>query len=216
MSLTSPAIDDQTAEGGTALRVGQYIGRSWELFWRYPLVFFLGILVLQMISGLTNGILYGPVMCGIMYATLKAVRGSTPEFGDLFKGFDKFGQSLLAGLIVLLITVCSFALCLPGIFLTPFFVLVFAFIIDGDLPWDKAISASWNAAKNNYGKFLGFTILAGLFSLLGFLACCIGVWVTAPIASMAAAVLYADVTGTLDGAKAAPPAENPPPALGEA
>ena len=62
-----------------------------------------------------------------------------------------------------------------------------------------AIAASWQAARRDYGKFLGFTLLSGLFSLLGILVCCVGVWVTQPIAMMAAAVFYADVTGTLGG-----------------
>lgn len=187
------------------LRTGEYISKSWDLFWRYPVVFFLGIFVTNLIVGWTSGILYGPIMCGIMYATLKALRGDVPEFGDLFKGFDKFGQSLLAGIVVGLILIVSFVLCvLPGVFLAPFFILVFAYIIDQDLPWDKAIAASWAAAKANYGKFLGFSVLTWLFSVLGVLVCCVGAWVTGPIAMMAGAVLYADVTGTLDGPGALP------------
>ena len=133
-------------------------------------------------------------------STLKAVRGQVPEFGDLFRGFDRFVDSLLAGLIVSVILIAGTLLCcLPALFLATFFTLTYAFVIDRGLPWDKAISASWQAARRDYGKFLGFTLLSGLFAILGIFVCFVGIWVTQPIATMAAAVFYADVTGTLRG-----------------
>lgn len=182
------------------MTVGSYISRSWQLFWRYPVVFFLGGWVASLVASSFPLILLGPIMCGIMFATLKAQRGQIPEFGDLFRGFDRFADGLLAGLIVSVILGVGLVLCLlPALFLAPFFTLTYAFVIDRGLPWDKAISASWQAARANYGKFLGFTLLSFLFSLLGLLVCCVGILITQPIAIMAAAIFYADVTGTLGG-----------------
>lgn len=193
------------------MTVGSYISKSWQLFWRYPVVFFLGCFVANLVASSFPLILYGPVMCGIMFATLKALRGQVPEFGDLFRGFDRFVDSLLAGLIVSVIVGVGAILCiLPALFLAPFFTLTYAFVIDRGLPWDKAISASWQAARRDYGKFLGFTLLTGLFYLLGIVVCCVGILVTQPVATMAAAIFYADVTGTLhdSGLEPAPaPAE---------
>jgi len=114
--------------------VGAYISKCWQLFWRYPVVFFLGIFVANTVVSWTAGILYGPIMCGVMYATLKAVRGGVPEFGDLFRGFDRFGDSLLAGIIVALTLTVTVCLCLASVFLAPFFALTFAYIIDQGLP----------------------------------------------------------------------------------
>jgi hypothetical protein len=48
------------------------------------------------------GILLGPMMCGIYLAFFKTRRGQPIEFGDLFKGFDFFGDSLIATLLHLI------------------------------------------------------------------------------------------------------------------
>ncbi|MGE5528416.1 MAG: hypothetical protein ACM3X6_04650 [Patescibacteria group bacterium] len=192
------------------MTVGSYFGKAWDLLWRYPLVFILGVFLVNMISSAASGLLLGPVMCSIMFVTLKALRGTAPEFGDIFRGFDRFVDAFLAGLIVSLILGVSFILCfLPGLFLYPFFVLTYAFVIDGGLSWDKAISASWQTASRHYGKFLGFSVLSFLIGISGILVCCVGVLVTASIATMAGAVLYADMTGTLSAPAGAVPPPTP-------
>ena len=45
------------------------------------------------------GILMGPMMCGIYLALFQTRRGQLIEFGTLFKGFDYFGDSLIATLL---------------------------------------------------------------------------------------------------------------------
>lgn len=54
--------------------------------------FFLGSLV-------PFGIVLGPMMCGIYMALFRRRRGELVEFGLLFKGFDYFGESVVATLI---------------------------------------------------------------------------------------------------------------------
>jgi len=44
-------------------------------------------------------VLMGPMMCGLNLAFLKTRRGEPIEFGTLFKGFDYFGQALIAALL---------------------------------------------------------------------------------------------------------------------
>jgi uncharacterized membrane protein len=61
---------------------------------------FLGITVVGLlIGGAVPVILIGPMMCGIYLCLLQRIRGGKVEFGDLFKGFDYFGPSLIASLI---------------------------------------------------------------------------------------------------------------------
>jgi hypothetical protein len=62
---------------------------------------FVGMAAVGMLIGsvVPLGILLGPMMCGIYLALLKTRRGQPVEFGDLFKGFDYFGQSLIATMI---------------------------------------------------------------------------------------------------------------------
>lgn len=62
---------------------------------------FVGILAVGMIiaSVVPLGILMGPMMCGIYFTLFKQRRGQLIEFGDLFKGFDYFSESLIAALL---------------------------------------------------------------------------------------------------------------------
>lgn len=62
---------------------------------------FVGITVVGMLIGsaIPLGILLGPMMCGIYLSLLQKRRGSPVEFGNLFKGFDNFGQSVIATLL---------------------------------------------------------------------------------------------------------------------
>ena len=62
---------------------------------------FVGIVAVGMIiaSVVPLGILMGPMMCGVYLTLFKHRRGQRIEFGDLFKGFDYFGESLIAALL---------------------------------------------------------------------------------------------------------------------
>lgn len=66
---------------------------------QYWLFFGISAVGLLIASVVPLGILMGPMMCGIYLALLTARRGQPVEFGTLFKGFDYFGQSLIATLI---------------------------------------------------------------------------------------------------------------------
>jgi uncharacterized membrane protein len=50
-------------------------------------------------SAVPLGILMGPMMCGLYLAFFRKRRGLPIEFGTLFKGFDYFGQSVVAALL---------------------------------------------------------------------------------------------------------------------
>ena len=62
---------------------------------------FVGMAAVGMLisSAVPMGILMGPMMCGLNLAFFKQRRGEQVEFGDLFKGFDYFGPSLIASLL---------------------------------------------------------------------------------------------------------------------
>lgn len=64
---------------------------------------FLGMFVVALLiaSSVPLYILMGPMHCGLFYSLLRRKRGEPVEFADVFKGFDFFGQSLLATLIAM-------------------------------------------------------------------------------------------------------------------
>ncbi|HSB26822.1 MAG TPA: hypothetical protein VLE19_03155 [Pyrinomonadaceae bacterium] len=62
---------------------------------------FVGLCAVGMIIGsaVPFGILMGPMMCGLYLTFFRKRRGLPIEFGTLFKGFDYFGQSVIAALL---------------------------------------------------------------------------------------------------------------------
>jgi uncharacterized membrane protein len=85
---------------------------------------FVGMCLIAMLIGgaVPFGILLGPMMCGIYYTFLQKRRGRPIEFGNLFKGFDYFGQSLIATLIhvvpIVIIVVPAYIAFYVGFILT--------------------------------------------------------------------------------------------------
>jgi hypothetical protein len=85
---------------------------------------FVGMCLIGMLIGgaVPLGILLGPMMCGIYYTFFQKRRGRPIEFGNLFKGFDYFGQSLIATLIhvvpIVIIVVPAYIAFYVGFILT--------------------------------------------------------------------------------------------------
>ena len=86
---------------------------------------FVGIVAVGMIiaSLVPLGILMGPMMCGIYIALFKQRKGQPVEFGDLFKGFDSFADSLIVTLIQM---VPAFLIIIPTYVM--FYISMFAMI----------------------------------------------------------------------------------------
>src|SRR5215210_1021585 len=76
------------------------IKAGWQLI-RSRYWLFVGITLVGMLIGsaVPFGILLGPMMCGIYIALFQARRGQPVEFALLFKGFDFFGDSVVAALL---------------------------------------------------------------------------------------------------------------------
>jgi hypothetical protein len=76
------------------------IKAGWNLI-RSQYWLFVGMTVVGVLIGsvVPLGILMGPMMCGIYLALLQTRRGQPIEFGILFKGFDYFGDAVIATLL---------------------------------------------------------------------------------------------------------------------
>lgn len=81
----------------------QCIKAGWELIKdRYWLFVGMTIVAVLIAGAVPFWILMGPMMCGLNLALFKQRRRLPVEFGDLFKGFDYFGQSFIATLLYVL------------------------------------------------------------------------------------------------------------------
>ena len=104
-----------------AVQPMECIKGGWELI-RSQYWLFVGMTLVGIIIGsvVPMGILMGPMMCGIYLALFKTRRGQPIDFGLLFKGFDYFGDSVIAALIhavpIFLIVVPAYLLFYVGMF----------------------------------------------------------------------------------------------------
>src|SRR5215510_1635694 len=98
---------------------------GWDLvndqFW-----LFVGMCGVAMIIGssVPLGILMGPMMCGMYLVFFRKRRGLPIEFGTLFKGFDYFGQSVIAALLhvipIMAVVIVCYIFLYVGMFATMF------------------------------------------------------------------------------------------------
>lgn len=74
--------------------------KGWNLIKDQYWLFFGMSFVAMFLGGLVPfGIILGPLMCGIYLSLFQLRRGERVEFGNVFKGFDYFGESVIATLI---------------------------------------------------------------------------------------------------------------------
>lgn len=94
----------------------QFLTGNWGVAIGTSLV---GTLILSAASSATGGggaLLSGVISVGLAIVMLEIVRGWKVEFTDMFKGFQNFGTTFLAGLLVALYTLLwSLLFVIPGI-----------------------------------------------------------------------------------------------------
>lgn len=94
---------------------------GWNLI-RNQYWLFVGMTAVGVIIGsvVPLGILMGPMMCGLYLALFQTRRGERIEFGVLFKGFDYFGDSVVATLLhmipIVVVLVPTYILFYAGLF----------------------------------------------------------------------------------------------------
>ena len=131
-------------------------------------------------SGILS-LLISPIYVGLIYVTNKYNTNNPIQFSDLFIGYrQNLLNILLYSLISSILLGIAFTLCfLPVLFVAPFFLLGYSILLFENASAFDALKKSFSLGQENYGSFLGISLLGGIISLSGLLACCIGVIATA-------------------------------------
>lgn len=133
---------------------------------------------------------------GLAKIWLCAARRQELRFGDLFAGFRYFLP--LAGLTLL--TQALFVVSLPffmvpsivvglGLSMTPFYV------VDAEMGLIDAMKASWAATRGHKASLLGYFVVGTLVTMLGLVACCIGMYATMSIMLVGWAWIFTRLSG---------------------
>lgn len=131
----------------------------------------------------------------LLWKLLKGVIGMGAALAALVPGGVLLGLSFLGDEPNTPLAVAGGVLCL--IFLVPTALYVglglslgeFAVALEGAGP-TEALSRSWELAAGNRLTLLVFYAVTGFFGMLGILACCVGVFVTRPIADVGTTEAY--------------------------
>jgi uncharacterized membrane protein len=123
--------------------------------------------VVSVISPLGSILVTGPLVVGLAYLSLRAVRGFEPELDDLLAGFRRYvaaaGGMLLYGLAV---TVGLVLLVVPGLVAMVRLSFTPYIIVDRELDPLDALRASW-AATGGYAWSLFGLLMVSLLTLVG-------------------------------------------------
>lgn len=127
-------------------------------------------------------LLMAPLYVGVIYISNKYNLQEKISFGDLFIGYKQnFLNILIYALISTIILGISFAMfVLPGLFVMPFLLLGYPILLFENASFSQALSKSFSIAKENYGTFLGASILGLLISIVGVFLCGFGLIFTLP------------------------------------
>ena len=197
--------------------IGNEMSRGWALFQpNMGLLIGTGLLVI-LLSGLTFGILAGPLAVGffLMIRRLQQNDPATVQVGDVFKGLEFFAQSL----IIMVIGLVAFGV----LWFIPLIGKIAPIVIQPVLMWSLMLVAyqrlgAIDALKRIFGMLhkgdfstpLLFAVLVGIVSGLGIVACLIGVFFTIPLGFCMLACAHETLFGA--GAVIGAAAAVPPPA----
>ncbi len=206
----------------TPLDIGDVMSRSWEVFQQYWGIlvgaYFLTVVLEQLFGfaiGMSGVFFEGDqlqllsvalqiaaqifsiyIAIGFTRIALDAARGQDPEIATLFAGgpwlLPAIGGSILFGLML----VGGFLLLIvPGVFVYLFFWPYWYLIVDNRTGVLESFSVSRELNANNKASVFVLTILGIGISLLGLLACVVGLLVALPLVSVIYSVMYLRISG---------------------
>ena len=197
------------------VNIEEYIKQSWEMFKEhvgefigftvvYLILFVAYIVSLQLSYAgffyLTLAVIASAVIAslsaGYGIAAFRLLSGQQLEFADFFKGFNYFLPLFLASLAGgFLVGIGLLLLLIPGIYLAVSYMFATFLIIDYRMEFWQALETSRKIIAKNWFAFFGFAFALFAINLLGCLALGVGLLVTIPVTSCAAAIAYKEIAG---------------------
>ena len=136
-------------------------------------------------------LLIPPLVIGFIRFNSKCVRGQPATLGDCFSGFDIFGTSVLAYVLMGLLVLVGTLLCiLPGIYLAIAYAFAWNLVAERRGSAWECLEMSRQAVTAHWGWAFLLMIVASLLAYVGLVACLIGVFATMPFYGLMLAAAY--------------------------
>ncbi len=190
--------------------IGVELGKGWNLYKANMGLLVVAALIGMAVSGLTCGILGGPMSAGLFLLVRRLIQNDPvkPQAGDVFKGFDYFLQTFL---VFILLGVASLVLSMVlnvipvlgqlasmvvSLFTGSIMMWAVLFVVHQKLTAIDAIKKIFEGLKSGSLMMpLVFSVIACFLSGLGVIACVVGVIFTAPFSYCCLANVYETLYG---------------------
>jgi len=203
------------------VKIGDWLSEAWTIISEDLVTHILLALIVGLGSGLTGGLLSGPLMGGYLWIVFNKMKNPsyTPQVGDVGKGFENFVQLFLVAIVGGIIASLGVIGCIVGVFFTSaLVVLALPLVVERNMAFWPAISESMSRTKQSLMGWVVFVLVVGLLNGLGS-AVAVGFLITMPLGMTALAIGYRETYGLSGAAPAAaapaePQAPMAPPASG--
>jgi hypothetical protein len=133
---------------------------------------------------------------GVWKTAFKQLRGEPIAVRDLFSGGDVMLKIIGAYFVIGLMGMLGAILCiLPAFFVMGVTYFTVPYMIERNTSVGEAVSASYEATKNNWFMYILFALFLGIFAGIGQYACLVGLLVTYPLTFTIVTVAYRDIFG---------------------
>ncbi|MFZ4519073.1 MAG: hypothetical protein ACOYOP_11830 [Microthrixaceae bacterium] len=130
------------------------------------------------------------IQAGVYRAGLGVTKGTAPNVSMLAQT-ENIVPYILTVIVVGLGAIVGFALCIiPGIIWMIFMTYAPIIALDKGVGPGEAITQSFNWVKDNFGQVFVILLVAWLIYVAGFILCCVGLLVSAPVALVAIIYSY--------------------------
>ncbi len=128
---------------------------------------------------------------GLIRMASNQVRGRAPRIADLFSVIDVgLALPMAATLYSVATFVGSLIFVIPGLIVSGLLMFTIPLVVIAREPATTAVVRSWNVLLPQWLTATAFHFVLVLLSGSGFLLCCVGLLVTAPLYSLSIAILY--------------------------
>jgi uncharacterized membrane protein len=144
------------------------LSEAWNLFTSDFVLWIIAGLILLVVTAVSLGILLGPMTVGFVQLVERRLRDEPVSATDIFDGFEHFGASLIAFVLICIgVAIGSLLLILPGLLFG--FAMSFAFhaiAIDHEDAMG-AMEASFNLFKKDFALSAVFLVIVLVLSGIG-------------------------------------------------
>ncbi|MFQ5891587.1 MAG: hypothetical protein ACE5HW_02185 [Candidatus Methanofastidiosia archaeon] len=175
------------------MEIGKYIGEAWDLTKDNLGTFVVAFLIIAIAGNIVPIVLSAPLTVGFYVIASKAKKGEA-DLGDLAKGFDVFGSTVLAQLVRAILIVVGLIFCiLPGLVFALWYMYTLVVIAEKKVGFQEAMKESKEIVSKEFFDHVIFVIVLFFINFIGFLLCVVGLLVTVPLSMTALVMAYQDL-----------------------